>query len=256
MIKDIFRSNTQLFPVGQLVSTVTLLYMLYLTALGLVAPQWWLASLAMYFCTGCLGITITYHRYLTHRSFKYRYKWMEYVFSFFGAMGGTGSSIGWVAVHNEHHKHTDKDGDPHSPHLGFWNVIIPRYTFDMNKFAVRHLVTNKFHLALHNYYYLIMLAWIGLLYIIGGTNLAIFVGVIPVAIQIWASVMSNYGNHTWGYRNFETKEESKNTWWLAILTFGEGWHNNHHAKPGRWNFSYKWWEIDMSAWVIRLLKTS
>jgi stearoyl-CoA desaturase (delta-9 desaturase) len=68
--------------------------------------------------------------------------------------------------------------------------------------------------------------------------------------------MSNYGNHTWGYRNFETKEESKNTWWLAILTFGEGWHNNHHAKPGRWNFSHKWWEIDMSAWVIRLLKTS
>ena len=255
MIKDIFRSNTQLFPVGQLIATSAILYMLYQTIQGAVAWEWWLASYAMYFCTGCLGITITFHRYLTHRSFKYRYKWMEYLFSFFGAMGGTGSSIGWVAVHNEHHKHTDKEGDPHGPHLGFWNVMVPRYTFDMNKFAVRHLVTDKFHLILHNYYYLIMLAWIFALYLIGGFNLAIFVGVIPVGFQVWASVLSNFGNHTWGYRNFQTKEHSTNTWWLALLTFGEGWHNNHHAKPGRWNFSYHWWEIDMSAWVIRLLKT-
>ena len=249
-MKDIFRANTSYFPYIQAVSTATFIYMLFQA----VPLQWWLLSIAMYFLTGCLGITITFHRYLTHKSFKFRYKWMEYLFSFFGAIGGTGSSIGWVAVHNEHHKNADQPGDPHAPHNGFWNVIIPKYDFDMNKWAVRSLITNKFHLALHNYYYLILLVWFALLFFVGGLNVLIFAGIIPVAFQIWASVLSNYGNHSWGYRNFTTKEDSRNTWWLAAITWGEGWHNNHHAKPGKWDFQYKWWEIDPSAWVIRLVK--
>ena len=149
-MKDIFRANVSYFPYIQAVSTATLIYMLFQA----VPFQWWLLSIAMYFLTGCLGITITFHRFLTHKSFKFRYKWMEYLFSFFGAIGGTGSSIGWVAVHNEHHKNADQPGDPHAPHNGFWNVIIPKYDFDMNKWAVRNLITDKFHLVLHNYYYL------------------------------------------------------------------------------------------------------
>jgi fatty-acid desaturase len=250
-MKNIFRANTIYFPYIQAVCTATLIYMLFQA----VEYQWWLLSLGMYFLTGCLGITITFHRYLTHNSFKFRYKWMEYLFSFFGAIGGTGSSIGWVAVHNEHHKNADKDGDPHSPHNGFWSVIIPKYEFEMNKWAVRRLITDKFHLVLHNYYYLTLLVWCAILFILGGLNVLIFAGIIPVAFQLWASVLSNYGNHMWGYRNFKTKEDSRNTWWLAAITWGEGWHNNHHAKPGRWDFQHRWWELDPSAWVIRLVKT-
>ena len=249
-MKDIFRANTSYFPYIQAVSTATFIYMLFQA----VPLQWWLLSIAMYFLTGCLGITITFHRYLTHKSFKFRYKWMEYLFSFFGAIGGTGSSIGWVAVHNEHHKNADQPGDPHAPHNGFWNVIIPKYDFDMNKWAVRRLITNKFHLVLHNYYYLILLVWLALLFLIGGYNVLIFAGIIPVAFQIWASVLSNYGNHSRGYRNFTRKEYRRATGWLSAITWGEGWHNNHHAQPGKWNFQYKWWEIDPSAWVIRLVK--
>jgi len=249
-MKGYFRANTTYFPYIQAIATALIIYMMFAAP----AAEWWLISLGMYFLTGCLGITITFHRQLTHGSFKFRYKWMEYLFTFFGAIGGTGSSIGWVAVHNEHHKHSDKDGDPHGPHLGLWNVLIPKYDFEMNKWAVRRLITDKFHLVLHNYYYLILLVWLTGLYTIGGINVLVFAGIIPMGIQIWTSVLSNYGNHMWGYRNYETKEDSRNTWWLAAITWGEGWHNNHHAKPGRWNFQHRWWELDPSAWVIKLVK--
>lgn len=249
-MKQIFRANTTFFPIIQLVSTVMIIYMIFNTP----SVDWWLLSVFVYFLTGCLGITVTFHRQLTHRSFKFRWKWMEYLFTFFGAIGGTGSSIGWVAVHHDHHKKSDKEGDPHSPHNGFWNVIIPRYSFDMNKWSVRQLITNKFHLFLHNYYFAILIAWLMFLFIIGGFYVFAFAGIIPMGIQIWISVLSNYGNHKWGYRNFDTQEDSRNTWWLAILAWGEGWHNNHHAKPGRWSFKIKWWEIDPSSWVIRLVK--
>ena len=95
-MKDIFRANTSYFPYIQAIATAMIVYMLFFAP----SAEWWLLSLAVYFLTGCLGITITFHRYLTHNSFKFRYKWMEYLFTFFGAIGGTGSSIGWVAVHN------------------------------------------------------------------------------------------------------------------------------------------------------------
>lgn len=209
--------------------------------------EYWAASVAVYFLTGCLGVTITYHRLLSHRSF-YMPKWMEYLFSVFGALGGTGSSIGWVLIHKLHHRYSDREGDPHSPHDGI-KTLFSLYTYKINLYSARNLLKSRFHLFLHQYYYLILAAWAGFL-LLFGWEVLLFGFIVPVAIQIWTSNISNYGNHLWGYRNYKTNENSRNTWWIALITWGEGWHNNHHARPGSYTFKSKWWEYDISGAVI------
>jgi fatty-acid desaturase len=213
--------------------------------------EWWVLSIFVYYLTGCLGITITFHRYLTHRSFKMP-KILEYLFSFFGAMGGTGSSIGWAAVHNAHHKYSDTEKDPHSPHILGLKMMLSRYNYDFNFWDARFLLRDKFHVFLHNYYYLIMLIWASTLLVID-YRLFLFGFVVPQFLQIWASNISNYANHIWGYSNYDTGEGSKNTWWVSAITWGEGWHNNHHSEPWKYTFQHRWWEIDVSAYTIYLI---
>lgn len=217
--------------------------------------EWWLLSIFVYFLTGCLGITVMYHRYLTHRSYR-TYKIFEYLFSFFGAVGGTGSTIGWVAVHREHHKHADKQNDPHSPVTNsVWGIFTNNYNFEFNKWMVRDLLTSKFHLLLHGYYNLILFIW-SVFWLLFGIEFFVFVVVIPMFYQLFFSAASVYLAHTYGYRTYDTDDNSRNNWLNSIIAWGEGWHNNHHAKPGRWNFQHKWWEIDVGGLVVRLIKTN
>lgn len=218
------------------------------------AANWWLFSLGVFFLTGCLGVTVTFHRYFSHKSFKMS-KVLEYLFSFFGAMGGTGSLIGWVALHRTHHMHSDRPGDPHSPSNGKLKVLLSQYNFVLNKWLVRDLISNRFHRALHMYYHLIILVW-AMLWASLGLEWFIFVVAIPVFLQTWVSTLSNVFNHWLGYRNFETAEKSTNNAFVALISWGEGWHNNHHKNPSNWNFKVKWWELDISALVIRLIKTN
>lgn len=213
--------------------------------------EWWVLSICAYFCTGCLGITITYHRYLSHRAFKMP-KTLEYLFSLFGALGGTGSTIGWLAIHNSHHKYSDSDKDPHSPHVLGPRLILTNYNYKFNPLDSKTLLRNKFHVLLHQYYNLILFIWAFLLLTID-YRIFLFIFVVPVCFQIWASNLSNYANHLYGYKNYETGEGSKNTWWISVITWGEGWHNNHHAQPWTYTFQRKWWEIDISAYVIYLI---
>ncbi len=238
------RSNTKIFPYIQIPFTLATLF-LATQGFGL---KWWGLSVFVYFLTGCLGITVTFHRLLTHRAF-YMPRWLEYFFSWFGAMGGTGSSVGWVAIHNEHHHHADRPGDPHSPEISGWRVLFPNYTFDLNKWSVRNLIIDPYHKALHDFYHVWLVLWAIALFAID-YRLGLFGFVAPVTIQIWSSVISNYVNHSIGYRNFETLEHSTNNGWVAALTWGEGWHNNHHRYPARWSFRVKWWEFDPSGMMI------
>jgi len=219
-------------------------------------PSWegWAITIFAYYCTGCLGQTITFHRYLSHGSFQYKYSWMEPVFSTFGALGGTGSGMLWAAIHKLHHKYSDTDKDPHGPHKGFWKPLLVVEYPEVDPRLVRRLFKKKYHVATHKYYSLILLAYWTLLYLIGDLWLVAYAGIMPASIQIWISITSSYFNHGWGYKNFEgLDDEATNTWWLSILTWGEAWHNNHHAKPWAWDFRYKWWEIDISGLTIKYL---
>lgn len=252
MIKALTRSNTAFLVPLQLTTTLGLICFLIW---GTYSLGWLLTSLVVYFCTGCLGITVLFHRYLSHKSYKL-YKPVEYLFSLFGALGGTGSTIGWVAIHRQHHLYSDQEKDPHSPKNQGWKVIFPSYEFDMNKWAVRDLVADRFHLLIHEYYFLILFVWAASVFLLFGLTGLIFIVCAPIVLQIWISVLSNYGNHKaeWGYKNFETHEDSVNVWWLALLTWGEGWHNNHHKYPGNPSFKRNWWEFDITGLIIQTIR--
>lgn len=241
-------SNVKGITLTQIVFTILLFLVPFYTTFEW---QWWLLSVFVYYLTGCLGITITFHRYITHRSFKMP-KWCEYLFSFFGCMGGTGSTIGWLAVHRMHHRHSDDPLDPHSPHHLGWRIWASAYEYNFKPLASKSLLRDQFHIFLHKYYYAIFVLW-GLFLFALDWKIGFFGFIAPAAIQIWASNLSNWGNHYIGYANFKTNDKSKNTWVISALTWGEGWHNNHHARPGSYTFQYKWWEFDISAYTILLI---
>ncbi len=252
--KDLTRSNTKYFVSIQMVlTTVVVGYLIY----GTYSTRWLIAGLFFYFLTGCLGITVTFHRLLSHKSYT-THTTIEYLFSLLGALGGTGSAIGWVAVHRQHHLHSDQSSDPHSPkNLGL-KVFFPSYEFQMNKWAIRDLITNRFQQVLHDYYFLILFLWSLIITALFGYNGFIFIFAFPIILQIWTSVLSNYSNHksNWGYRNFSTTEQSNNLWWVALLAWGEGWHNNHHKYPGKSSFQHNWWEFDISGLIIKIIRTN
>ncbi len=240
-------SNTTVFPYFQLVGGTIVIVAIFAG----YDWRWWAFSVSIYFLYCCLGLSVTYHRFLTHRSFEMA-KWQEYLFSWFGAMGATGSTIGWVAMHKHHHANADRSGDPHSPHIDGWKILSAKLRFNFNKWNVRRLVNDPFHRILHQYYHGFLAGWAMLLYLFDPLVL-LFGFIVPAALQINVSSLSNYGNHRHGYRNFETNDRSTNNPLVAFLAWGEGWHNNHHRFPRRWNLHIKWWEIDPTGWVIRAL---
>jgi stearoyl-CoA desaturase (delta-9 desaturase) len=216
-------------------------------------PLWWAAALGMNFLSGCLGITVTFHRYLSHQSFEFRWPWMEKFFSLLGLLGGTGSAIGWVALHKAHHAYVDTDRDPHGPPRG-WRNFYPDYDTHLRYRFAKHLIKDPFHWFLHKNGAWIIGAYLLALYVFGGLEALAFLGLIPQVITGGVSSVCNWFTHFHGYRTYDTDDNSRNVWWLAIPTWGESWHNNHHANIGDYSFRNKWWEIDISAMVIYLVK--
>jgi stearoyl-CoA desaturase (delta-9 desaturase) len=211
-------------------------------------------SLLGYFLITCLGITVTNHRLLTHKSYKV-VKPIEYLFAYFANMGCTGSGVGWTFVHRVHHSYTDKPGDPHSPViLGPFGAFIGDYTANFNKWLVKDLINDPVHRFMHEYYVAIVLITISILYMISPVAL-VYGLMIPIFLNTMASRMSNWVDHEpkLGNRDYDTKDQSHNVWWWSILTFGEGWHNNHHANPGSYKIGKKWYQFDPGKYVIDLL---
>lgn len=210
-------------------------------------------TLIVYFMINILGGTITYHRLLSHKSFK-PYKWFSYLGPILGSMIGAGSTIAWVANHREHHQHTDKPRDPHSPHHQPWYKVQWGSMFHRPriKFAT-DLLRSPFHLALHKYYWLLHLGYVTLLYLIA-PKAVVYAYLAPAALAWNASSFVNVANHylSFGYRNFNTPDKSVNNPITGFLVGGEGFHNNHHARPLDYSFSQRWYEIDVSAFIIKL----
>lgn len=246
---NFFNSNTKILPYIQV-----LLTLIFITYCVLVPQAFslWALSILIYCFIGCFGISIGYHRLLTHKSFKTSRPW-EIFCTLCGTLAFTGSSIGWVGVHRQHHRFSDKVGDPHSPKVDGVKMLIASYEFEPNQWSIRYLITSKFHLFLHKYYFAILGVWSAIWFAISPV-LLMHIVILPALISIWVSTTSNYMNHKWGYKNFKTSDDSRNLWINAIFTFGEGWHNNHHARPGEYNFGVKWWEIDLGAAIIKMIK--
>lgn len=205
-----------------------------------------------------MGITIGYHRLLTHRSFQVP-KPIEYLLSWLGCLSLQGGPIQWVATHRLHHQHSDQEEDPHSPlHGFFWSHVLWCFTYDpkFDDYAqysqyAKDLARDKGHVFLERTTELWQIPLAAALYAWGGWPCVIwgiFVRLVYVYHVTW---FVNSASHTWGYRTYETSDVSRNLWWVALLSFGEGWHNNHHAYPRSARHGLKAWEFDVSWLVIR-----
>lgn len=210
---------------------------------------------------GSLGIGMGYHRLITHRGYKVP-KIVEYFLVFCGTLALEGGPIQWATTHRIHHAHTDKEGDPHTPrdgrwwsHIG-WILTPPPEVLDpalLRRYAP-DLINQRFYRFLNNFYWipLAMLA-VGLL-AVGGWRVMLWGVFLRVTVGLHSTWLVNSATHLWGKRRFLTRDDSRNNWWVALLTFGEGWHNNHHAHPTSARHGLAWYEIDLNWWGIRVLK--
>jgi stearoyl-CoA desaturase (delta-9 desaturase) len=256
-MKNLFSSSTlgaQLFQIVALLGTVAGLYMYPITVHTL------LLILLGYFLYGCLGIVVTYHRYLTHNSYAARPVLVK-LFSILGCFAGTGSPLAWVAIHINHHLKSDKPDDPHSPLYKGIKIFTLDYVDQVSvdtKWRMRGLVTDKFQQFLHRYYFAINIAYSIVLFVLGGFYLMIFLHWAPALVTGLMSNVVNYVGHkpNWlgGFRTYDLNDQSTNNWLWAIPSWGEAWHNNHHRYPRRAYFGEKWYHIDISGLIIKLIK--
>ena len=207
-----------------------------------------------------MGITVCYHRLLTHRSFRVP-KWLEYALTLFGNLALQGGPLKWVATHRVHHAFSDRPQDPHSPNRGFgwahmfWLFAYDELTDNEEKFMrfVPELARDPVHMLMERTMVLQQLALAGVLYALGGWSWVVW-GIVVRVVFVWHGTwLVNSAAHIWGYRTYKTGENSTNNWWVALVSYGEGWHNNHHAYPYSAAHGLKWWELDLTYVTIKAL---
>jgi len=241
---------------------------------GAVAAFWHLSwvglaiLVVMHFVTACLGVTLGYHRLLTHGSMIVPTP-LKYFFSICGMLAAEGSPLYWVATHRKHHVLSDLEGDPHTPNDGFWwshmlwfkpkegpgelEALLKRWAPDMYKDPVQRFF--------HNFFPVFPILFGAALYFGGeyffglGWSCLLMGLCLRMVLGYHSTWFVNSATHIWGYRNYETTDRSRNLWWVALISYGEGWHNNHHAHQRLARHGHKPWEIDITYMVIRLLKT-
>jgi sn-1 stearoyl-lipid 9-desaturase len=218
-------------------------------------------ALFLYWVTGALGLGICYHRLLTHRSFATP-KWFEYFLTICGVTAMEGGPLLWVSIHRKHHQYADKEGDPHSPRDGKWwshagwvlcgNAL--RQDVATLKRYVPDLAEDKVHVWLTKYHLAPMAILAVVLYAVGGFRLVLWGVFFRTVVGLHATWIVNSAGHIWGSRRYQTRDTSTNNWWVAMVSFGDGWHNNHHAYPVSARHGLKWYEIDFNWYTIWLFK--
>lgn len=215
--------------------------------------KYWLITFFIYCIIYCFGGTITYHRLLSHNSFKPK-PWFYYLGSLLGLLSCSGSPIAWAATHKKHHRFVDKEKDPHSMRFMPWykvqwfSMLVPAEA----KYAA-HLLRSKFQVFLHRNYFFIHLGYAVVLALID-YKLIVYFYLAPAALVWEAGSLINTVCHKWGYINYQLDDDSKNNKIVSWFTFGEGLHNNHHAKQTNFEFKKKPSELDIGGFFIKQLK--
>jgi sn-1 stearoyl-lipid 9-desaturase len=218
-------------------------------------------AIFLYWITASLGLGMCYHRLLTHRSYVTP-KWFEYVLTVCAATAVEGGPLLWVATHRIHHQFADKEGDPHSPRDGKWwahmgwilvGDALRQEPATLDRY-VPDLAEDKFHVWITEYHFVPTIILGVALFAIGGWPFLLWGIFLRTVVGLHATWLVNSISHIWGSRRFETRDTSTNCWWVAILTFGDGWHNNHHANPVSARHGFMWYEIDFNWYTIWLLK--
>jgi len=215
-----------------------------------------LIMLTSFYVLNILGVWMTFHRYYSHKSFALN-PVLKWLFSAIALLTGRGSILGWVYLHRLHHAYSDQDKDPHSPHnlgyklFGFGHM--KQQEGEMKIFLVKELMTPA-QLFIHKWYMLLLLPVISVLALID-LQLFYWAWLVPAMLIQISTSNFNYFGHRFGYRNHETKDHSRNNAWLWPIILGEAWHNNHHSDAKNPSTTYKFWEIDPLAWMIKLVCT-
>jgi fatty-acid desaturase len=236
-------------------------HLLAIAALFMFTWKAFFCFVGLYVLAINMGIGMGYHRLLTHRGYRTP-KWLEYFLSVCGTLALEGGPIFWVATHRVHHQLSDHQGDPHTPHDGGWwahagwilsgdalhheTALMARYAPDLAK--------DRFQVWLSKYHYVPLIVTGLALLAFGGWSCVMWGIFLRVTLGLHATWLVNSATHMWGARRFSTRDESRNNWWVALLTGGEGWHNNHHAHPVSARHGLTWWEFDPNFYGIWLLE--
>ena len=249
----------------------TTAFMLLLHGLALLAllPRFWSGQavavlLLLYWLTACVGVTLGYHRLLAHRAFQVP-RWLEALITTCGTLSCQHGPIDWVGLHRHHHLHSDGEADHHSSHLGIWwshfgwmlrEVPAQRFV----RALTPDLQSVSYYRWLNRNFLLLQLPLAVVLYTIGcatgvgGWSLLLWGVPLRLVLVYHATWLVNSATHRWGYVSHRSGDRSRNNWWVALLTFGEGWHNNHHAYPSSARMGFRCWELDLTWWHICLLQ--
>jgi stearoyl-CoA desaturase (delta-9 desaturase) len=212
---------------------------------------WFLLGFIFFLWTGIVGVDVALHRYYSHKSFKTT-PFREKIMLWTSVFTGLGSPAMWCSIHRMHHSHSDTDKDPHNPRL--YGVIKTWFTLWPHKIIPKRFyapfVKTKELKFINNNYFLINFIVLILLALID-IRLAAFLYCLPSVGCFHGAGAIGVIPHYVGYRKYNITDESRNSWIASILSLGEGWHNNHHANPGRWWQGEEWWEVDPPAFMIK-----
>lgn len=240
---------------------VGLFHILAVTALFFFSWQNLAASVITWWIAGSWGIGIGYHRLMTHRGFKTS-RWMERFLATCGTLAVQSGPISWVTTHRIHHAFTDQARDPHSPRHGtYWAHIgwifkgtaqvqprsaIEKYSPD--------LIRDPYIVFIDKFYWVTPIIAGGVLFAIGGVSMVLWAIILRTVLGWHFTWLVNSATHLWGSRRFDTRDDSRNNGLIAAVTFGEGWHNNHHAYPRSARHGLTWREFDPNWTQIRILE--
>jgi stearoyl-CoA desaturase (delta-9 desaturase) len=215
--------------------------------------------LGFYIYSG-LGISLGYHRLISHRGYQTS-RWLKKILLIGGAMAIQGPPVVWASLHLQHHHGVDSHGDPHSPHYqnkGFWHAhcgwLFTHYQPNLPKYGRKLLKDPEVAHATRYYPYYALLG-LGIPALVGGWVGLIWGGLLRILLLSHATWSVNSICHLWGSQPYPSvRDHSKNNLWIALLTFGEGWHNNHHRQLQTPYYSQKWYQLDLGGLLLQMLQ--
>jgi stearoyl-CoA desaturase (delta-9 desaturase) len=233
-------------------------------------PRFWswqgLVAFGVLYWMTVLGVTLGLHRLVAHRSFEVP-GWLEKVLVMMGSLAAQSGPIDWVALHRHHHRFSDQPNDHHDAGRGLWWSHSEWMLHDIPALKEKHryagdLLKDRFYVWLDRWFLVLQiplglaLYWYGEAAGIHGGGVGLVLWAIPLRLAVVYHVtwLVNSATHAFGYRNFNSPDLSRNCWWVAVLSFGEGWHNNHHAYPDSARHGLRWFEFDITWMHIRLLR--
>jgi fatty-acid desaturase len=242
--------------------------LIHLGALAAFVPMFFswsalAAATVLFYLTGGIGVCLGYHRILTHRSLRVP-KWLEYAIVTCGVLALQGGPITWIGTHRAHHLYSDTERDPHNARKGFWWChllwlfapnpgrpdarVLRRLTPDLSN--------DRYYCFLEKYHAWLQLALGFALLGIGGVSWLVWAGFARLVALYHATWSVNSWAHSFGYRSWAAGDVSTNNWLVALISWGEGWHNNHHAFPHSARHGLRWYELDVTWMLIRILEVA